>query len=195
MTTLLDRRQQKTRKAIFDAFCNLIKQHSYNNITVQQIIDEANVGRSTFYAHFPTKDDLLRAVCEDLFYHIIEGAKDCTLQRRMAIAEGHETESVFCHLLQHLKANDRNILGLLSSDNSQFFLQYFKDELKILILGIMEKDRQKLTSVPADLQINFVASAFIELVLWWNKHHKQESPEQLDRYFRTLISPVLDINF
>lgn len=66
----MDRRQKKTRQAIIDAFVKLLTKTSYEKVSVKDIIDAADVGRSTFYSHFETKDDLARQICFELFDHI-----------------------------------------------------------------------------------------------------------------------------
>ena len=128
----MDRRQKKTRTSIFNAFIMLLSQQNYSRITVQEIIDKANVGRSTFYAHFETKDDLLKALCEELFGHILSSAMDCTHTHGLYSSK-NAPESVFCHLLQHLQENDNYILALLSCESSEIFLRYFKDNLSQLV--------------------------------------------------------------
>ena len=57
----MDRRQKKTRDAIFKAFIDLLSKKHYNQVTVGEIIERADVGRATFYAHFETKDYLLNS--------------------------------------------------------------------------------------------------------------------------------------
>ena len=97
----MDRRQQKSRKAIFEAFSLLLEKKRYSKITVQDIIDTANVGRSTFYAHFETKDELLNAICEEIFDHIFESLHtddSCTLKDRNSALS-----SKLSHLLWHLQ--------------------------------------------------------------------------------------------
>lgn len=187
----MDRRQQKTRAAIFSAFSTLLAEQSYHKITVQEIIDTANVGRTTFYAHFETKDDLLRELCQELFSHIIGSAMDSThthgLYRRDAAPE-----SVFCHLLQHLQENDRNILGLLSCESNELFLRYFKNSLSELVRTQFVAQHQKTNShIPQDFLINHISGSFVEMVLWWIKGRMKQPPQELDAYFRAVIEPIL----
>ena len=54
-----DRRTQKTKKYLAAALVELIMEKGYDTITIQDIIDRANVGRSTFYSHYESKEQLL----------------------------------------------------------------------------------------------------------------------------------------
>ncbi len=187
----MDRRQKKTREAIFRAFTELLAQKNYNQIAVQDIIDAADIGRTTFYAHFETKDYLLKDLCEELFGHIIDTA--------MGLPNGHyhchcgnETDSVFLHLLRHLQENDRNILELLSSQNNEIFLRYFKSNLKTLILTqYVSKGALGSSKLPQDYLVNHISSSFVETVDWWLSRKMKETPEQITEYFLGAIEPIL----
>src|SRR5215510_7939074 len=61
-----DRRVQKTKSLLHEALGSLIREKPYDAIVVQEILDRANVGRSTFYMHFRDKDDLLVSSIRDL---------------------------------------------------------------------------------------------------------------------------------
>ncbi len=62
----VDRRVQRTRQLLQDALVSLIQEKGYEAVTVQDILDQANVGRSTFYAHFRDKEELLLSRFEHL---------------------------------------------------------------------------------------------------------------------------------
>ena len=162
----MDRRQQKTRAAVFQAFGSLLGHKNYSSITVQEIIDEANIGRSTFYAHFETKDDLLKELCRELFGHIVDSAMDRGHTHGL-YSDGSAPESVFCHLLQHLEENNNNVLGLLSCESSEIFLRYFKDSLNELVRAqFVERGRGGDGLLPEDFLVNHISGSFVEMVLW-----------------------------
>ncbi len=187
----MDRRQKKTRAAIFHAFSALLEKKSYSRITVQEIIDAADVGRTTFYAHFETKDDLLKELCGELFGHIIDSAMDCTHTHGLVSDDG-KPESVFCHLLQHLQENDSNILGLLSGESSEIFMRYFKDSLNGLVYEqFINQPNRKKTDLPDDFLVNHISGSFVEMVQWWIRGGMIRSPEELDQFFRKVIEPVI----
>lgn len=183
----MDRRQRKTREAIFNAFCELLSKKHYEQITVGEIIENSDIGRTTFYAHFETKDFLLKELCEELFCHIFD-ATEAGNENHRHIFECDAPESVFLHLLQHLQKNDRNILNLLTCENNELFLRYFKKNLKVLIeKQLPDLSEITVSVVPESLFINHVSSTFVETVRWWIDHGMKESPEVLADYFNMLL--------
>ena len=186
----MDRRQKRTRDAIFVAFTSLLSKKHYNQISVQEIIDLANIGRTTFYAHFETKDYLLKDLCEELFAHIIGSSMGQIDDYHLNCKCVEDT--VFSHLLCHLKVNDRNIIELLTSQNNEIFLRYFKCNLKKLIITqYADKGLINYNNLPQDYVINHIASSFVETVEWWLKDNNDKSPQEITEYFLTVTRQFL----
>ena len=183
----MDRRQRKSRSAIFKAFSELLSEKNYNKITVEDIIDRADIGRTTFYSHFETKDFLLKEFCGELFEHIFDAEKGSN-SAHSHIFDCEESESVFLHLLQHLEKNDNNILQLLSSQNNELFLVYFRDGVSRLIESrkeLFEKNREK--QLPQDFWLNHISATFVETIRWWIGNKMQQSPQEINQYFLSVI--------
>ena len=67
----MDKRQLKTLDSIYEGFSRVINMKKYDDITIQDILDEAHIGRSTFYLHFKTKDELLLSVSKKIFDFVV----------------------------------------------------------------------------------------------------------------------------
>ena len=179
----MDRRQRKTRESIFKAFVELLSKKDFSQITVGEIIERADVGRATFYAHFETKDFLLKELCEELFCHIFDAANNEHTEHRH-IFDCDAPDSVFLHLFQHLQKNDNNILELLSGQNNELFLQYFKINLQQLIASQLSLfEMRKNDKLPDSFWINHIVSTFVETIRWWVDNGMNESPETIAEYF------------
>ncbi len=183
----MDRRQRKTREAIFGAFIALLSRKRFEQITVGEIIERADVGRATFYAHFETKDFLLKALSEELFCHVFDSVREGGEQHRHIFA-CDEPSSVILHLLRHLQRNDNHILDLLACESNELFLRYFKESLEELIRKQPEAFRNT-KGLPEDYFFNHIAATFVETVKWWVANGMKESPETLSSYFLAVISP------
>lgn len=183
----MDRRQRKTRQAIFDAFIELLGKKDFSKITVEQIIDKADIGRATFYAHFETKDYLLKELSEELFCHIFD-ATGAEYNTHKHIFDCSAPSSPFLHLFMHIKNNDNHILDLLSSGNNQLFLQYFKKGIR----DIAKSECHNLSSgktehVPTEFLVEHITSSFVTVIQVWVQKGMKETPEKLNSYFTSLL--------
>lgn len=179
----MDRRQQKTRKAIFDALGILLETKRFENITVQEIIDTANIGRSTFYAHFETKDDLLRAMCKDIFHHIFTFALPQELENDFS--QGSQNlELKLGHILYHLREGKRNLKGILGGESGALFLHFLKEYLYDLFARYKEEFDPV---VPKDFLLQHLAASFAEAVKWWMTEDTKYSPEDVAHFFMVML--------
>ena len=176
----MDRRQKKTIQAIIDAFVKLLTKTSYEKVSVKDIIDAADVGRSTFYSHFETKDDLARQICFELFDHIFSPViPPCSTHN-------------FSHILYHLRDKREYYLGIINYDDCTLFLGFFRDymlqNVSIKMSGSYDEYSQR---VPEDFFINSLTSSFVGMIRWWLKNKMNPGPEVVAGYYMALINPAI----
>ena len=122
-----------------------------------------------------------------MFCHIFDTEKN-TNDEHKHIFECDGSESPFLHLFQHLQKNDNNILALLSSQNNELFLKYFRTNLDSLVethLNLFESLKDK--NLPMAFRKNYIVSTFIETIKWWIDNGTKESPEVITEYFFRVI--------
>ena len=177
---MLDRRQKKTRTAIFRALQTLLERKPYSAITVQEIIDEANIGRSTFYAHFETRDDLLQCLCSDIFHHVFTDL----LPQEEDIPDFRNLELKLGHILYHLKDNQVNVCAIIAADGDGLFMAYFKQYLSQLFSRYTALFPRE---VPEDFLIHHLTGSFAETVKWWVNQNRIQDPEAVAHFYIKVI--------
>ncbi len=174
----MDKRQFKTRKAIFYAFRSLLETKRYDHITVQEILDLADVGRSTFYAHFETKDLLLDALCNELFCPIFEedpcpwAGRDTDIAVRLS------------HILWHVRDQKNDLAAIFRSDSNDVFMHYFRERLHAVFLQYIDCFH---ADIPKDILVNLLTGSFSELIRWWINDNMRTDPEIAAGYFMKLM--------
>lgn len=179
----MDRRQQKTRQAIFTAFGTLLEKKNYNHITVQEIIDEANIGRSTFYAHFETKDELLRAMCTDIFHHVFSEKLKQEKNHDFS-SDSQGIEKKITHILYHLQENQKNLKGILICESGELFMQYFKQYLSVTFSDYINS---AAAAAPREYLLNHVVCSFAQTVRWWITEYSDFHPEEMASFFMSAM--------
>ena len=182
-----DRRVVKTRKAIFTALNELLQEKKYSKITVQEIIDRADVGRATFYSHFPTKEDLLSGSIESIFESLSE-------QMNGHMMHGQVNDLLpIAALFAHIKENERIIIGVAMSGSGEMLFEKFKSywgtKIRSLVMAHMPDEGKPI--VPIDMLINHIVITLIELIKFWLQDGLRYTPEQMEQYLFELINPVL----
>lgn len=78
-----------TTQKIYDAFAAVLLEKNYKDVRIQDVLDKSGVARSTFYAHYKTKEDLLKSICSTIFGHVfshsLEEEKSHDFQNRACL--------------------------------------------------------------------------------------------------------------
>ena len=172
-----DRRINKTKKAIYQAFLQLLNSKRYETITVQEIIDLADVGRSTFYSHYESKELLLDELCRYLFHHLFEREKHLS------------TEDYLAHIFLHFKKNQDHITSLLLSKND-YFLRQLQRELEHHVYPMLADTLRKAhPNLPASYLQHLVITNFTETLTWWLKKGQDFTEQEVVQFYLDLLIP------
>ena len=170
----MDRRQRKSRKAILSAFSRLLERKSYSRITVQEIIDEADVGRTTFYAHFPTKDDLLSELCREIFDHVLSPVLEKESTHDFRGKEG-DAEKELVHILYHIRENE--IPRILKGESGELFFRYFRSRIAPFLKGLISIE--DMSGIPEEYILHQLSGSLVSTIEWWLSEKPEESPEKI----------------
>lgn len=178
----MGRQTRKTRQAIYDAFSELLSKKSYAKITMQEIADYADVGRSTIYSHFETKDALLSSMCTDIFEDMFSSKHLSHISH----------EDLLITLLSHIQDNKKVIIGIFTSDGSTLFTDYCREYfIKMIDETFLSDFDEKTSGLSKDFLVNHIVGSFFEAIRWWAKGKMKCTPEEIADYYIKVTLPVL----
>lgn len=182
---MADTRRARTRAAIFTAFEELIADKRYEEITIQEIIERAHIGRTTFYTHFLSKDDMLKELIAEMFTHIFDDPLEEEETHDLSDAERTES-TLLIHILYHLEEDERRYTPLFTGRGAQIFWNQFQIQLRRkLAEQKAEGTWQPRPGIPDDLYMDLYVTCYIDAVIWWFRHGCEESPQNVIGYFES----------
>jgi AcrR family transcriptional regulator len=177
----MDRRVYRTREALGDALVSLMIEKSYDEITVQQVLERAKVGRSTFYTHFVDKNDLFMSDVDDFW----------TLMSSMLTRRGEKSERVapVKEFFEHVAEARAFYDSLVASGRVHEVVELGQAHLAG---GI----QQRLEAIPRasvhsagkrKLMSQAFSGAFFSLLSWWLSHPQSGTPAEMDEMFHRMV--------
>ena len=178
----VDRRVQRTLDTLRDALITLMHERGWDNLSVQDICDRANVGRSTFYNHFADKEDLLVKGFGNLRDALSGGV------RRQASGEAPPLAFVR-GLIEHVGDNLRLSQAFVGKRSGHFVARQFRQ----MVLELVQEDLVLAPPGPhREAGAHFVAGAFCEMLTWWLDGPKRAwTIEDFEVNFLKLVRPAM----
>jgi AcrR family transcriptional regulator len=176
-----DRRVARTQRALGEALVELMLARDYADISVQQVLDRARVGRATFYAHFRGKHDLLLSDAERFWAaleaHFLRGAPGTA--RVAPVAE------LFAHVADVVRFQD----ALARAGLQGTVYDLLAGHLARLIerrLAELRPDAGR-ASLPRAGMARLFAAALLEMLRWWMERAERPSPREMDARFHEIV--------
>lgn len=184
-----DRRVQRTRVRLREALVALMMEKRYEKITVQEIIDRADVGRSTFYNHYEDKDDLLlRGVAE-----IVRGHDEAPDYAPPGPHVGRARTIHTTGMFRHSHQNQTLHHMILQRHRHDPLLERVRAVLYDNVAGQLHQlaGQDASPSIPLPLLAEFVSGGLLSLIHWWHDQAFPYPPEEMDAIFQQIAMPGL----
>jgi len=176
-----DRRVRRTKKLLKGALTELILEKGYDDVSVQEVIDRADVGRTSFYTYFRSKEDLLLQNLDDLEKMFEPAEKE---------KFGQKTDDDFSLMMfRHLKENWRLAKLLLGNKKIPVVRNYVQN---ILLKYYKKKFQEDYGKTKNSFEIEgsavFISGALLSLTLWWLAMNKPVTPEKMHELFMKMTA-------
>jgi AcrR family transcriptional regulator len=159
----------------------LLQERPFHDITVQDILDRAQIGRATFYAHYRDKDDLFLSDVEDFL----------ELMSNLLLREHEPSNRVVPvrELLEHFAEMRPLHSALIEADKMRDFLElghgYFARAIDRRLADLPET--RDLEPKQRAAMSQAFAGAFLSLATWWMKQPSPATPEEMDKMFHQMV--------
>ncbi len=182
--TKTDRRVQRTRERLQQALIELIGKRRYDAITIQDIVDRANVGRTTFYLHYSSKDELFISCHEAIVSEFHLGPRYHLSREELLSAE---LPAGMISAYRHLLDARASLYPIFQGKDSPLILRQIRDRSAQAIEANLHAAFPEVTStIPCDLLANYLAGAQTALVQWYLEKRQPYTPETLAQMFHRL---------
>jgi AcrR family transcriptional regulator len=177
-----DRRSRRTHRLLAGALVALLSEHRYTELTVQDILDRADIGRTTFYRHYWDKDDLLASEMERVIEVLSRQANTSTRDRVLPLPS--------FGIFQHVQEQHALYRALVHGQAIDMLLTTIKTRLREQV----EQHWHQILAKPIDdlsvrVTAQSVVGTFVTLLQWWMENDMPLSPAQMDVYFHQLTLP------
>lgn len=178
----MDRRSLKSQDSIKKAIIELMSEKNFDDITIQDIADRANVNRRTIYLHYLDKFDLLDKLIEE---HINKLREICESTPEMDIPDGNAI------WFKYLEQNYSFFSAMLASKGAPFFRSRFLEFITEDIKNGWDMTEGKKRGISEDVILHFIAPAYVGIVEWWFTNGMPYPPDVIGKQVGMLLESNL----
>lgn len=191
-TNTKDRRVRRTRRALQNALISLILEKGYDAVTIENITERADLGRTTFYLHYKDKEELfmqaIDSICEE-FLEKHEDFLELAVNPKTAIKRLHLNLNQ--RILYYIFANARDNADLykvmLRGEGSAKASRRFTTIIAEKSISHLSKMQGLKVKVPVDIFSVFFSGTLVELVTWWLEEDQPYSIEEMVTYYQQIF--------